>query len=65
LRSEEYVRPRLAVRGPRAVWEAQGAKDTYQLARERVRQYGQHPASPLPESTRATLAEIIASFEKV
>jgi trimethylamine--corrinoid protein Co-methyltransferase len=65
LRSEEYVRPRLAVRGPRAVWETQGAKDTYQLARDKVRQYSQHPASPLPESTRAMLAEIIASFERL
>jgi len=63
LRSEEYVRARLAVRGPRAVWEAQGAKDTYQLAREKARQYGERPASALPEGIRANLAEIIASFE--
>lgn len=63
LRSAEYVRPRLAVRGPRAVWEAQGAKDTYQLARDKVRQYAKRPAPPLPEGARAKLAEIIASFE--
>ena len=62
LRSGEYVRPRLAVRGPRAAWEAQGAKDTYQLAREKVKQYGARPAWPLPEGIRAKLAEIIASF---
>jgi len=62
LRSGEYVRPRLAVRGPRAAWESQGAKDTYQLAREMVEQYARRPAPPLPESVRARLAEIIASF---
>ncbi len=63
LRSTEYVRPRLAVRGPRAVWEAQGAKDTYQLARDEMRKYAKRPAPPLPEGVRARLAEIIASFE--
>lgn len=63
LRSEEYVRPRLSVRGPRAVWESQGAKDTYQLARERVRQYSRRPASILREDIRAKLAEIITSFK--
>ena len=40
LRSKEYLQPRLSVRGNRAAWEAQGAKDTYQLAREKVRQLG-------------------------
>ncbi len=62
LRSGEYVRPRLAVRGPRAAWEAQGAKDTYQIAREMVKQYARRPAPPLPEGIRSRLAEIIASF---
>jgi len=62
LRSGEYVRPRLAVRGPRAAWEAQGAKDTYQRAREMVKQYARRPAPPLPEGIRAKLAEIVASF---
>ena len=62
LRSGEYVRPRLAVRGPRAAWEAQGAKNTYQLAREMVKQYPRRPATPLPEGIRARFAEIIASF---
>jgi trimethylamine--corrinoid protein Co-methyltransferase len=62
LRSGEYVRPRLAVRGPRAAWEAQGAKDTYQVARDMVKQYAGRPAPPLPEAIRARLAEIIGSF---
>jgi trimethylamine--corrinoid protein Co-methyltransferase len=38
LRSGEYLKPRLSVSGPFATWQEQGAKDTYQLARERVRE---------------------------
>jgi trimethylamine:corrinoid methyltransferase-like protein len=37
--------------------------DTYQLARDKVRQYAQEPVPVLPEGIRARLAEIIASFE--
>ncbi len=62
LRSKEYVQPRLAVRGNRATWESQGAKDTYQLARERVRRLGQHEVAALPPDRKAKLDEIIASF---
>jgi len=62
LRSDEYVRPRLSVVGPRATWEAAGAKDTYQIAREKVREYAQREPQPLPAETRAKLDEIIASF---
>ncbi|HOM16479.1 MAG TPA: trimethylamine methyltransferase family protein [Thermoguttaceae bacterium] len=66
LRSKEYVRPRLSVCGPRTVWEARGAKDTYQIARDKVRQYAAQtePTDPLPESIRRHLTEIIASFER-
>ncbi|MCS7305649.1 MAG: trimethylamine methyltransferase family protein [Thermoguttaceae bacterium] len=66
LRSKEYVRPRLSVCGPRTIWEARGAKDTYQIARDKVRQYAAQtePTHPLPESIRHQLAEIIASFER-
>jgi trimethylamine--corrinoid protein Co-methyltransferase len=62
LRSAEYLQPRLSVRVNRATWEAQGAKDTYQLAREKVRQLAQTPFKPLPAETQAKLDEIIASF---
>ena len=44
LRSGEYLKPRLSVRGNRATWESQGAKDTYQLAREKVRELAQTAA---------------------
>jgi trimethylamine--corrinoid protein Co-methyltransferase len=62
LRSKEYLQPRLSVRGNRATWEAQGAKDTYQIARERVRKMAQANPQPLPAATQAKLDEIIASF---
>ncbi len=62
LRSAEYLRPRLSVRGNRATWEAQGAKDTYQLAREKVRQMAKTPAKLLPDKAKAKLDEIIAGF---
>ncbi len=47
LRSPEYFVPHLAVRGPRAAWEAQGSKDTYALAREEVRKLAAKPAAIL------------------
>jgi trimethylamine---corrinoid protein Co-methyltransferase len=62
LRSDEFVASPLSVRGPRAAWEARGARDTYQLAREKVRQYEKQPNRELPENMRKKLAEIIASF---
>jgi hypothetical protein len=52
----------LSVRGNRAVWESQGAQDTYQLARRRVGKMAAVPAKPLPPATQAKLDEIIASF---
>jgi trimethylamine---corrinoid protein Co-methyltransferase len=62
LRSAEYLRPRLSVRGNRATWEAQGAKDTYQLARQQVRKLAQLPPKPLSPRIQAKMEEIIASF---
>ncbi len=62
LRSAEYLQPRLSVRGSRATWESQGAKDTYQVARDKVRKLAAIPAKPLPPETMAKLDEIIASF---
>jgi trimethylamine---corrinoid protein Co-methyltransferase len=63
LRSAEYIQPRLSVRGNRAGWEAKGAKDTYQLAREKVREYARRPATnPLPPAVQTRLDEILAGF---
>lgn len=62
LRSAEYILPRVSVRGPRAVWESAGAKDTYQLARERVRELAQRPGAPLEEDRKARLTAVLEGF---
>ncbi len=71
LRSGEYLKPRLSVSGPFATWKEQGAKDTYALARERVREAAGRAASgqaaglaapPLEAGRRKALDEIIAGF---
>ncbi len=62
LRSEEYVQTPLSVRGPRAAWESQGARDTYKIAQEKVNQYAARPRCCLPEKIRDQLAEIVARF---
>lgn len=36
LRSDEYLTPRVSVRGPFASWQAAGGKDTYQLAHDKA-----------------------------
>ncbi|MGQ9589184.1 MAG: trimethylamine methyltransferase family protein [Planctomycetota bacterium] len=64
LRSDEFFHPRLSVRGPRAAWEAAGAKDTYQIAREKAREYARRPRAVPPAAVREKLAEIAASFSK-
>lgn len=62
LYSDEYLLPRLAVRGPKASWDAQGSKDTYQLAREKVRQYKAAKPGLINESVRLKLQNIVSSF---
>jgi len=51
LRSPEYCVPRLAVRGSRAAWEAEGSNDTYALARREVRKLAARRA-PAPDKKR-------------
>lgn len=63
LRSDEYLLPRVSVRGPRAAWEAAGSKDATARARDMIWQYQGRDGS-LPDATRReTLAEIISSFK--
>lgn len=62
LRSDEYFTPRVAVRGPRASWEAAGSKDTYALAKEAARHAAQCNTGVIDETRRAKLAEIVESF---
>jgi trimethylamine--corrinoid protein Co-methyltransferase len=62
LRSEEYLPPRVSVRSSYAVWEAQGAKDSYQLSRERVRRYKELKPVHFDEKRAARLREIVEAF---
>ncbi|HOZ47950.1 MAG TPA: trimethylamine methyltransferase family protein [Candidatus Hydrogenedentes bacterium] len=62
LRSDEYFVPRLAVRGPYSLWQAQGGKDTYQVARDAVRELGAEPGAPLDDAQRERLEEILSAF---
>ena len=62
LRSNEYLPPRVSVRGPFATWQADGGKDTYVLAKEKARQLGDSPGSLLEADRAAKLAEIIEGF---
>ncbi|MCX5642494.1 MAG: trimethylamine methyltransferase family protein [Candidatus Omnitrophica bacterium] len=63
LRSAEYYVPGLAVRGPRASWEAAGSKDIYRLACEKVNRYKSLSGSPLGAKQKDLLAEIIKNFK--
>jgi trimethylamine--corrinoid protein Co-methyltransferase len=62
LYSDEYIKPRLSVRGAYALWEQNGAKDTYQLAREKIDGYAEFEPPQLPPDMAAKLDEIISSF---
>ena len=63
LRSDEYLAPRVSVRGPFASWQAAGGKDTYALARDKVGEYATRPVPPLSVERGAKLAEILAAFD--
>lgn len=62
LYSDEYAKVSFAVRGPKASWDAQGSKDTYQLANEKVKEYDSLRPKPLPAGIQARFDEIIKSF---
>lgn len=64
LRTSEYLMPRVSVRGSRAAWEAAGAKDTYQLARDKVKEYARNHPAPLSPDRAARLAEIVDNFQE-
>jgi trimethylamine--corrinoid protein Co-methyltransferase len=62
LRSDEYLLPRVSVRGPYEAWRRAGALDTYALARLRARELGAGEPAPLEPDRRAQLEEIIRGF---
>jgi trimethylamine--corrinoid protein Co-methyltransferase len=45
LHSDEYEKTRVSVRQPRALWEASGSRDAYQLSNEKVREFAARPAA--------------------
>ena len=59
LRGDEFLAPHVSVRSSRATWEAAGRKDTYQMARDKVRQLSKTAGRPLDPKRAAKLAEIV------
>jgi trimethylamine--corrinoid protein Co-methyltransferase len=59
LRSDEYLPPRVSVRGPFENWRRAGSPDTYQLARARAAALAAKPVPPLDTARQARLAEIL------
>ena len=62
LRSDEYHSPSVAVRGPRAAWEAGGAPDSYAIARDRARELMAVRPPALDAAKAGHLARIISEF---
>jgi trimethylamine--corrinoid protein Co-methyltransferase len=63
LRSDEYILPRVSVRGSHTVWQTAGGKDTYQLSRDRVSDYMHMPRTGIDADRKAKLDEIVRGFE--
>lgn len=62
LRSDEYILPRVSVREAHALWLAAGGKDTYQIAREQVKQSGTEGPVSFDRERKAKLEEIVNNF---
>jgi trimethylamine--corrinoid protein Co-methyltransferase len=64
LRSPEYFVPELAVRGPMAIWQAAGAKDTSALAKDLAAKRAGHADGKLDKARAAKLNECMARVSK-
>ena len=64
LRSNEYLMPRVSVRGSYASWQASGGKDSTGLAKEKARELAANSSSPISSERAARIAEIVARFTK-
>jgi trimethylamine--corrinoid protein Co-methyltransferase len=62
LRGKEFLAPRVSVRMSRASWEAAGRKDTYQIAREQVRNLSKTAGNKIDPERAGKLAEIIGAI---
>ena len=60
LHTDEYLTPRVSVRGSFALWQGAGAPDTYALANKQAKKGA--PGAPLDGARKAKLAEIIKGF---
>jgi trimethylamine--corrinoid protein Co-methyltransferase len=63
LRSEEYILPRVSVRGSFQVWENAGKKDTYQLAKDKVKEYSEQKRIGIDPDRKAKLDEVASQFK--
>jgi trimethylamine--corrinoid protein Co-methyltransferase len=63
LRSEEYILPRVSVRGSFQVWENAGKKDTYQLAKDKVKELGEQKRIGIDPDRKAKLDEVASQFK--
>lgn len=62
LRAGEYITPRVSVRGPYAAWQMAGAKDTYEFARQKVKELAGYQPEPLSPHCMAKLEAIVADY---
>ncbi len=64
LRSNEYLLPRVSVRGSHSTWKMTGGRDTYELSREKVREYMKLPRVGIDKDRKTRLEEIASSFSR-
>lgn len=62
LHGDEFFIPRIAVRGPRALWAAGGSKDATQRSRELAQELGARASARLDPARQSRLGEILESF---
>ncbi len=63
LRSQEYILPRVSVRGSFQAWENAGKKDTYHLARDKAKEYSEQKRIGIDPDRKAKLDEIASQFK--
>jgi len=62
LHHDEFLLPRLARRGPRAVWEQDGAPDSYAIAHREVARLAANPVAGVSADIEAALAQVIEGY---
>jgi trimethylamine--corrinoid protein Co-methyltransferase len=62
LRSDEYSKPALSVNGSFSTWKNAGAKDTYKIASEKLKDFRDYKPKSLSDDRLNKLKEIINAF---